>query len=350
MRTTPPYIPTLDGWRAIAILLVLLQHMTVSIGRAVPVLSKLGPHGVQIFFVLSGFLITRRLLEDDLSLRRFYIKRVFRILPLVCLFLGLLWLLRAKLPVSRDELLSSLFFIRNFTISSTLATDGQGWFTLHFWSLALEEQFYLLWPPLLAFAGSARARNIASAGVVAVFAWRVLCTSIGPSIYDHHFAWYLRPEFHFDSLLLGSFVALSWSRMSLQSKRLVGWAGAVSALIWCLLVVFTAGFPSTLEAVAAAAMMIATVLHDGSAVSRVLESAPMRFTGRISYGLYVWQQLFLAPKQLGQPLRWLQTIPISLLALFLVAVASYYGFERPAMRFGQHLTAGTASPQSSGRV
>ena len=330
------HIPTLDGWRALAIFMVLIQHATISAGHSIPLLSKLGPHGVQIFFVLSGYLITTRFLEDDCSLHRFYVKRVFRILPLVCLYLAVLWLLRAKLPLVRGELLSSLFFARNYTISAILGHNAAGWFTTHFWSLALEEQFYLLWPPILAFAGMRAGRRIAMYGVVAVFLWRVLCTFIGPSIYSPTQAWYLRPEFHFDSLLLGCVLALTWPavRSRFKRRRLLA---SISFLLWIALVVMTPSFPSTLEALAVAGMITATVLHPTGLTGRLLETHPLRFVGRISYGLYVWQQLFLVPEATGHPLGRLQTWPLSILVVFVIGATSYYAFERPLLRIGDRM-------------
>ena len=154
------YIPTLDGWRAIAILMVLVDHALFFGFRASrvalwPVPPALGLHGVNLFFALSGFLITSRLLEEwrvtgAISLRGFYIRRAFRILPAALLVLaatatlGLVGLI----PVSRMEVLGAVFFFRNYLPGASYP-DATGFFTEHYWSLAVEEHFYLAWPALL---------------------------------------------------------------------------------------------------------------------------------------------------------------------------------------------------------
>lgn len=150
------YIPTLDGWRAIAIMLVLGAHAVPMLinsetrigGLLAKVLSHAG-FGVDVFFALSGFLICTLLLQERanrgaISLRSFYIRRVFRIIPPIILYLIVLYVLREieLLPmITLQELSAVLLFIRN-------NTDGS-WYTGHFWSLAVEEHFYFLIPWLL---------------------------------------------------------------------------------------------------------------------------------------------------------------------------------------------------------
>jgi len=334
MSSGSNYIPTLDGWRALAIALVLVQHSLISIGKDVPVLNRLGPHGVGIFFVLSGYLITTRLLQENLDLGRFYFRRAFRILPLVILYLSVLFLLHHRLPVSTGELLATLFFFRNFTLASVMPSNAAGWYTLHFWSLALEEQFYLLWPWLLLAMSSRKARLLALSGAAAVALWRMLCGPLAVHIYDQSSAWYMRPEFHADGLLIGCALAL-WLTNENVAHRLVKTRClfSISACMWMALVIATPEFPSLLESVAAAGMIAGTMLQPARKPAPLLESAPFRAIGRISYGLYVWQQLFLVPLAAGRPLGALQSFPLNLIIIFAVAFASYHLFERPLLNF-----------------
>ena len=155
----PSRIPTLDGWRGIAILLVLFDHtMNVFRGYGASPWVQTGQHGVTLFFVLSGFLITSSLLNGPIDLRSFYIRRIFRLMPVAWAYLGLLLLLNLRVHVvSKSAVLASLFFYRNFEA----ATFGSA--TWHFWSLSLEEQFYLVWPIVLLLAGARRSRWIAVA-------------------------------------------------------------------------------------------------------------------------------------------------------------------------------------------
>ena len=152
------YIPTLDGWRAISIVLVLLHHSRVSvplplIGPFLAMLSVYGGSGVWIFFAISGILICGRMLQEErkhgrISLRNFYIRRAFRILPPALLYLVTLAALSPFLHVAKLELVSSMFFFRNYVLAGLPPAH---WFTAHFWSLAVEEHFYLLLPGILVF-------------------------------------------------------------------------------------------------------------------------------------------------------------------------------------------------------
>ena len=332
--TSSTYIPALDGWRAIAITLVLIQHSLISAGKNIPVLNSIGPHGVGIFFVLSGYLITARLLQDDLNLGRFYFRRAFRILPLVFVYLLALLALNRRLPVSSSELVSTLFFIRNFTLAAVMPPNAAGWYTLHFWSLALEEQFYLLWPWLLLALGTRHARLLALSGAAAVALWRVLCGPLAAHIYNPSRAWYMRPEFHADALLVGCALALWLADRKIPDRvAQAKWLLPASAIVWIALVLFTPGFPSLLESIAAAGMISATVLLPHRLFAGWLKSAPLRSVGRISYGLYVWQELFLVPRAAGHPLGILQSFPLNLVCIFAVALASYRLIERPLLLF-----------------
>ena len=166
-------IPTLDGWRAVAILLVLLDHGADPLLRAGLALSghagafdsesyawlkdPIGRAGVHLFFALSGYLITRRLLQEELrfgaiSVGGFYLRRLSRIQPAAIVFLLVVGALGLSgvLAVSGPGWRAALLGYANFAMAS------QTWYTAHFWSLAVEEHFYLLWPLVFAFLGPRR--------------------------------------------------------------------------------------------------------------------------------------------------------------------------------------------------
>ena len=151
-------IPSLDGLRAISIVLVMGLHTVQRYGVDRPdpppslwwsVLLN-GGLGVTIFFVISGYLITRLLLHEQatrgtISMPGFYVKRAFRILPPLYVYVAVLVLLQAagRLALTKWDVVSALFFFHNYAVSST------SWAIEHFWSLSVEEQFYLIWPVIL---------------------------------------------------------------------------------------------------------------------------------------------------------------------------------------------------------
>jgi peptidoglycan/LPS O-acetylase OafA/YrhL len=342
------YLPTLDGWRAIAILMVISSHERLVIGRS---WLANGGIGVSIFFGLSGFLICSRLLEEHastggISLRGFYVRRAFRIFPAAWTYLAGLAVLTAvgALAVQPSEFLGSVFFFRNYYP----ATDR--WYTEHFWSLAVEEHFYLLFPALLALCGTGRARWVVPLLALAVAAWRAL---------DNRFKWlsdalphaypYFRTDFRLDSLLWGCWTAMLVARYHERLRgRLILAIGLVSAAVVIGSTSNVIQVPTAVLVALIPWMLAATVLRPRGVVGRVLELPPVRWIGRLSYSLYLWQQLFFVgwTYNLAPAMYPWQDFPWNVLALVSCASASYYLLERPLMRFGHRL----AKPVSSGRV
>src|SRR5262249_22149765 len=149
------HLPTVDGWRAVAILLVLAYHSSLSL-NAHSRLFGYGRMGVDLFFAISGFLITYRLITEyqssgRIALKNFYIRRVFRILPPAFLYLSVIALLTmfGVLRVRSTGILAAVFFLTNYV--NPAISDFS--FVAHFWSLSVEEHFYLLWPGALKSVG-----------------------------------------------------------------------------------------------------------------------------------------------------------------------------------------------------
>ena len=149
-------IPSLDGLRALSISLVLLGHLAGTRNfPSIPELGnwQLGNLGVRVFFVISGFLITTLLLEESdrtgtVSLRQFYLRRCFRIFPAFYVFCAVLFILEQADVISLrpGDLISAVTYTINYH-------HDRAWYTGHLWSLSVEEQFYLIWPAILLFAG-----------------------------------------------------------------------------------------------------------------------------------------------------------------------------------------------------
>lgn len=346
------YIPTLDGWRAIAVLLVLFSHAGHALARQLGTESWLdristGTQGVNIFFGLSGLLITSRLLEEwsrdgRISLRRFYIRRAFRILPPALLVLAVIAMLGAlgRLPVIPREIAASAFFFRNY-LPALLTPDFAGFFTAHYWSLAVEEHFYLVWPALLILCGSRRGLWAAIAIALGVAAWRrVELLHMIRTLQTVDPLYFVRTDLRIDSIMWGAALALLLARPGGRrwvEANLTPLVALTIVALYLLVVRVFDGRPTIWEAMLVPLMIASTVLRPGSIVGRLLESAPMRWMGRLSYSLYLWELFFVfrgVPRTLGAA----QSFPLNVLLTFACATASYYLVERPLIRFGHHLT------------
>jgi peptidoglycan/LPS O-acetylase OafA/YrhL len=342
------YLPTLDGWRALAVLCVIFSHSILNwqgIGEFPPwvrlVIVGSGGKGVQLFFAISGFLITSRLIEEwhrfgRISLKRFYVRRACRILPPAMTYLTIIGLLglAGMVSLSKSPWFAAVFFFRNFW-------NGDSWLTVHFWSLSVEEQFYLIWPSILALLGLYRSKYAAASIILAVITWRWFAYYHAGAAMLFPGDFWARSDICFDALLAGCLLALVLGSSDFEkwfSRHLTVWA--IAGII--LLILATGGHshtPSgmTIQSLLMPFLIVATVLNPLTWLGRLLESRVFRWVGRLSYSLYIWQQVFLGQKRLD----W---YPLRLLALFVVAALSFYVIEKPMMRWGYRL----APPPSPG--
>ena len=322
-------IPTLDGWRGIAILIVLIDHFHIVNGSDVPFYS-IGQHGVALFFVLSGFLITRILIHEQetsgaISLRAFYLRRFLRLAPA-----AICYLILVRVFLGVHDFPACLLFYRNYIPGSPL--------TAHFWSLSLEEQFYLVWPLLLSLLRPSRALWVALPGAAAVAAWRHLMTPTFTFV-----DWWvtLRTEYRADALLVGCAVAILMRDARLRDAiaRLPLWLalGAFAGCIWHYRLIV----PLWESILIALLLGRTSMLSRSHTVHRILEWAPLAWLGCISYSVYLWQQL---PALVFAHSRDHLLIRIAVLAA--LALISYYVIELPFRRlrlaFRRTPAAGTA--------
>jgi peptidoglycan/LPS O-acetylase OafA/YrhL len=372
------YIPTLDGWRAVAILLVMISHALHSYARDLPAESWLdhvstGTHGVNLFFGISGLLITSRLVDEwnrhgRISLRGFYVRRVFRILPaalLVLVCVGALGM-AGLLPVARSELVASLFFYRNY-LPALLAPDGTGFFTAHYWSLAVEEHFYLVWP-LLVFALSRRGIVRAClAGIVSALALRIVLTVAGV---DELSISVLTPC-RLDSLCVGGLLA-ALCRGEQGAEPVVARANALalasgSAILavslWCVAthsgVAVLKTIRGSLFAVFFGALALISISPGASAMARLFRTRILRFFGKYSYGLYVYHGLatwYLLERGVREridalvgnhSLAIVATAALGSAASLLVAIASYELFEKRFLSLKRFFEAAEPAPEAA---
>ena len=338
MRPASITIPTLDGWRAVAILMVTAFHTCANMWNSsdpkAASIAQLGALGVDIFFGLSGLLITKLLLEEQerygaISLRAFYLRRGFRVLvPCYC-FIAVAVVF--SLVESRTELLSSIFFFRNY-----LDTGSHDSYTTHLWSLSVEEHFYLLWPPILVAVTVKRGREVATWMAVGCALWRIALEQNFPALANFAFA-HFRTDFRLDSLLWGAVAAFGLHQNQGTLKKAltpVAWSGLLAAFLIC--VGFYSRLTRLLMPMLIPLLLAGTLLHPEWRLSRILESRPMVWIGRHSYSLYLWQMLFLVPWT-DSP-HWWQHAPWNVMLSLAVATLSYNWLERPLRRVGKHLS------------
>jgi peptidoglycan/LPS O-acetylase OafA/YrhL len=355
--------------RGVAIALVMLHHFTISSGMR-PVVSvdrlyyDLGRSawcGVDLFFVLSGFLITGMLIDAKGSagyFRNFYARRALRIFPLYYGTLALVfWVVPALVtagPAFAQEAGAQQWY---WTYLVNVRTALHGWPAFlglaHFWSLAVEEQFYLLWPAVVLVSNR---RTLARLCFGLVGGSLLLRT--GLALGGWHDAAYVLMPARMDALAVGALIAAA-VRDPLWCAAVRRWAGRVGGMAaaslgalfvfeggleqWATLVE-TVGF--TLTALLSAGLLVAALDGDQHPlISRALSSTPLRFLGRYSYGLYVFHHLLVFPLATALPLvAWTprfagSRLPGQLLfvlaataASIAVAMLSWYCLEQPFLR------------------
>lgn len=340
--TKTRHIPTLDGLRAIAITLVVGSHAHLTDASWYQILAN-GYVGVLIFFALSGYLITTHLIWEyeatgRISIGGFYIRRAFRILPPAVLYLAVLAALAGAgaIVCEWSSIRAALFFYANYV--------EHDWPVSHFWSLSVEEHFYLLWPALLIAFGVRKGWVTALIGVLGVVALRLCVDRL--HLFHGVFSDLAHGNYHsdliFDTLLWGCCLAF-YLRKSAPAP-----SATVSTLVAAAAAFLLLAPPSisvnrftVLRDVLPAVLLAAIVTAPRAPIGRFLELAPLRFIGRLSYSLYLWQQLFLAAPEPYLPL------PLALAALFACAFLSYQFVERPAIRFGRNLLVARSSARAA---
>ena len=339
-RESSGYLPTLDGWRTVAILWVLIGHSQVWRFGVISNqwLRASGGRGVQLFFALSGLLICNRLLREEqrfggISLRSFYTRRFFRIQPAALTYLAAISILMlwGKIPQVWSAIAGSALMIRSF-----VPRTATNWETAHFWSLAVEEQFYLFLPGFLVLCRRYRLA-VLSALVVMFEVWRAFVMAT-PRLQGFTPLIYLRTDTVISEIFLGCVFALALKRqkvMALAKSYLYPWVALLyTAAVYARLTFHHSRSDHALGITVYPLLLASTMLHRESLTSRFLELAPIRFVGRISYSLYLWQELFFDPLVAPAPGSFRSHTLLCWCAAFGCAIASYYLIERPLIRYG----------------
>ncbi len=348
-------IPSLDGLRAISIFLVLISHSESTYphqNRWVNFLLTIfgnGSLGVLIFFVISGFLITTLLLNEyektgTISLTQFYLRRAFRIFPAFYCYLSFifgLWMI-GIIHLDWLDFGAAALFLRNYGGLFIHSNSSGDWFIAQTWSLAVEEQFYWLWPVCLLFVKPQRAVLIT-----------VVLILLAPFIRTaEYFAMPATREqipimlhTRMDSLMTGCLIAFLYKNMRFQGllkslyQRHIPLLAAVFMFAISALLnnrfrgIYSLPIGWTLENISAALILLWAIDNASSKVGIFLNSRLLTHLGVISYSLYLWQQLFLTKLI---PLSF-DKFPFSLVLCILAAEFSYFVVERPILSWRQRL-------------
>jgi peptidoglycan/LPS O-acetylase OafA/YrhL len=330
-----PRIPSLDGLRAVSVALVVFSHLAGNRGFPLParLLDQLDPGGlgVRVFFVISGFLISRILFDElaatgRVQLARFYVRRTLRIFPPYYAVLAALAVLMAvgivQLP-ARDLLAAATYTANYF--------PERAWKVSHTWSLAVEEHVYLVWPALLACLGRGRGLVVAAVFAIAAPLLRVAYGLFAPGLEIP-----VRSETIADAIAVGcllagareSLHARAWYRRLLGSRAVLALPLVIVAAHelqpWPLLEL-AVGY--SVVNLGIALLIDRVVTHPHGPIGRVLNSRVMVGVGVMSYSIYLWQELVLD----RYCTRAVCAFPLNLGVVVLAALGSYLVIERPSL-------------------
>ncbi len=341
-------INSFDGLRGIAILLVVIYHsqntikFDSDIWNILSIFIANSSLGVRIFFVLSGYLITRILLKEInetgvINLKRFHVRRAIRLFPNLYCFVGVVFLINviANLNITPQDFISASTFTWNyFGVFAAIANEKLGgtWFFGHLWTLALEEQFYLLWPLFLLFLNKKYLRKFSLCLVLSMPIVRVASYFLFPVTRG-----YLNMMLHtsIDSIMAGCFMAIL-TQSPIYSNRiskikassiamLVTWLVFISPILDYLIGGYLISIGITLNVICLGILIVWIHNNPNSYLSKLLSNPILVYIGQISYSIYIWQQLFLTDQNTTITGIFPYNIGFSILA----GMVAYYLIEKP---------------------
>lgn len=337
---------SINGLRAISVIIIIISHLQLlhntfgSFGNIIwlsPILAFItdGQLVVNIFFLVSGFLITSLLLQEEsrngtISLKNFYVRRTLRIFPAYITLLVVYFILQ----------LYGIIYIRNaswitaitYTKDFNLAFE---WYTGHIWTLSIEEQFYLFWP--LIFLTGAKIRKIFSLSLFLIVPFIRVFILLHPVSFINEFSIFTR----IDAIALGCIIALykneiikilepHWSKILWPSLFILFIIRYIptTALRYNIhlgaLFVPMGTTHGTIANILIGLIVMYSVFGPNGLWNKMLNSKLLNFIGALSYSLYLWQQLFI-----NKSSYWFNQFPLNIICIFLAALASYYLIETP---------------------
>jgi peptidoglycan/LPS O-acetylase OafA/YrhL len=339
----------LDGFRAISIILVLFHHSGFAAGFPAGLhhIAKDAEVGVTIFFVISGFLITNLLLNEEakygkINIRSFYIRRIYRIVPLYLLYILfiVIWRNIEPLGVTQSNLIHALTFTVNFDLK-------RNWFLAHFWSLSVEEQFYLFWPAILILC-----RKNLKIILILLMAYSCLARIIGYKFPAYEIIT-LSSFFRFSgAVFIGAYGGILFfeSPQILKHKIFKSYLAQIIALIiFIMFIYFTENgklaiislpFGNLIISLSILFLIFAYILPSDKLFFKVLNNKVVVHIGILSYSIYIWQQLFFVGAFNG---FW-RTFPYNIPIIYVVALMSYYLWEKQFLKLKNRFSVNTLQP------
>lgn len=341
-------IPYLDGLRGIAILLVLIGHGINTLqNKAQYVYLDKSHLGVMIFFVISGFLITKLLIiekekKGNVDLTNFYFRRSLRIFPvfytyIICI---VLLVILNVLSINFSNILIASVYLQNNTFWFKLPPSGPDiWYIGHFWTLALEEQFYLLWPLIFYWFDLKKITRILPYILMFIFPmFRLAIYLLYPEIRGHD-GYMLHSKG--DIMLWGAYFALSFKYCSFNLMSIIENKINKYSIIFFILFLFIGNdllknqfqgiysflFQNTLEGCSIGIILVYLLLKEPINF-RFLNNIALVYIGTLSYSLYIWQQLFLAKPECSLTF----SFPVNFILTFIVAWISYNTIEKIGLK------------------
>jgi len=347
-------IPSLDGLRALSILMVLYGHAVGTRGFPIHHASLgLAESGVRVFFIISGFLITQLLLNEQkatgtISLKGFYRRRVLRIFPAFYSY----WLVMLLLTVTGVLAIPArdLVYAATYTINYVV---NRAWYLGHLWSLAVEEQFYALWPLSIILVGWRRAFQGAGALLLLVPIIRIAQAKLLPS---HRLG--ITEEFHTIADCIATGCLLAGLRGWLWAQeRYRQWISSwrfwlVPALTALAVVLYAHPEVKWLIGIPLFNLSVAVCIDrwtrfpDADWVGKILNWKPLAFVGVLSYSLYLWQQPFFD----HSAHHFWNRFPANVLGAFLLALISYFAIEKPFLALRYKSRAGSRLELAPGQA
>jgi peptidoglycan/LPS O-acetylase OafA/YrhL len=328
-KASGPPCPQIDGLRCLAILLVLFAHLNILAGGAI---------GVDVFFVISGYLITGILLRESelrgsFSIRYFYVRRCLRIMPAFALML-LVYAVAISFAHHSTTQYWSILYAATYTMNWARVAGLPSGLIGHTWTLSVEEQFYLVWPLMLANILSLERKwrpLVVFVLIFVSFAWRSwLIFMHGESAFDHVF---FGSDTRAMEIFTGCLLAFVWNKR-VSDWLLALWLVPASAILFLAF----SGTPSWLVYFDSSIISLSTawlivVVQSGKGfLSALLGMAPLVWVGRLSYSLYLWHFLVILVLVTRLSIRPAARDVVIICLSFLLAAVSYYFIERPALR------------------
>jgi len=332
------YFPTLDGLRAVAVAIVIIAHVDHRVynSKWVSTFIPFGNLGVYIFFVLSGFLITTLLLKEkvttgDISLKDFYRRRFFRIVPVAYLFLVTIIILKYafNLPLTMPDIILGFFFLRR------LDNPFNQFYTTHFWTLSYEEEYYILYPFILK-----KSLRLYVYTLLFIIAMQFLFLT---PLYNYfHFPgkklFYQVFVTSFEGLTIGSLFSILVFQKIIDPSKKRKYLTVINLLLVASIVFIhqlDIYFPVRVFSSALIALFIVFNINPNNKTIfyRILNSKPFIYVGKLSYSIYIWQQIFTIALPWKGLFPYSDSVVFNLLALFIVAYCSYNFYEKFFLRF-----------------